>query len=149
MKKLTYLIILLLLPPLFTMCDPSNSMCLFFFVNNSSDTVGTTVFKHCLGEDEDEVICVLPYYSINPSDTARGGVQYDEAFDTWKDVFDYEEMDTLYFVISKSDIGGKPRKAYKFSQDPNILKIYKLHAGNFDLKTPLEPESNYPVITYP
>ena len=113
-----------------------------WLVNNSTDTIGYSVYTHAIRNEGNSVRYILSSYPVYPSDTARAYRTHHGDDDSWGSYFRTEKIDTVYLYVMKfaPEADGKQ---CNLPDGPDILKIYKFHEGNFDMT------SESPVFTYP
>ena len=122
--------------------EPAASMFDFWLVNNSTDTIGYSVYTHDIRNEGNSVRYILSGYPVYPSDTARAHGTHHGNDDSWGCYFRTEKIDTVYLYVMKfaPEADGKQ---CNLPVGPDILKIYKFYEGNFDM-TSVSPTFSYP-----
>ena len=124
--------------------EPATSIFGFSLVNNSSDTIGYSVYIHYQKDKNGETVYhLIGGYPVCPSATVQGFAQHYGLDDTWGQFCMAEGVDTIYIYIVKEIPNTQGQKCKLPNKDSNVLKIYKYSAGNFDMN------QTSPTIVYP
>ena len=77
-------------------------MSYFSVINNSTDTIGYSVYLHERSDmNNSDVYFLMSGNSVAPRDTVKPYIEYMGKGYSWRDCFDYLGVDTAYVCISK------------------------------------------------
>lgn len=141
MKKLVVLF-LVCLSCIFYSCDYI-SMSYFSVVNNSTDTIGYSVYLHERSDmNNSDVYFLMSGNSVAPRDTVKPYIEYMGKGYSWRDCFDYLGVDTAYVCISKK-VKEADWEKHKLPNKEDVLKIFRISEEDFDMT------QNHVSIIYP
>lgn len=117
----------------------------FLCENNSADTILVSFFGHEIGKEEDGVMPLLHSQNkIAPNKTEYRDVGLNWGLgEEWDGIWYSYGIDTLYVVISKSDIKNKCIEGFYPWNDDDTLRVMKYTKGDYPLDTKII------TITYP
>lgn len=141
MKKLVVLF-LVCLSCIFYSCDYI-SMSYFSVVNNSTDTIGYSVYLHERRDmNNSDVFFLMSGNSVAPHDTVKPYIEYMGKGSSWRDCFDYLGVDTAYVCVSKK-VKEADGEKQKLPNKEDVLKIFRISEEDFDM------DRNFLSLVYP